>query len=101
MIGNEDTTIPNTTGMSEAQLEAAVQRFTGARIAPQSIRSQVDFWASRLVPADCVVLTAEDMAALRRVLHWVRELPQTIDPDGQPGRDLDRLAALIGDDERE
>ena len=102
MIGNESTTIPNTTGMTEEQLAAAVQRFTGAKVAPQSIRSQVDFWASRLVPAECVVLSRADIAVVRRVRNayaaWLG-IGYPLTADDAPNRDdLDALSALIGDD---
>jgi hypothetical protein len=44
------------------------------------------------------IIGPDDLDALRRVIEWVHDLPRTIDPDGQPGRDLTRLTALIGDD---
>ena len=78
-----------------------MQRFTGARIAPQSIRSQVDFWASRLVPADHRVLGPDDVAVVRRARNAYATalgFGYPLTADDAPNRDdLDALSALIGD----
>jgi hypothetical protein len=94
-----------TTGATDAQIEAAAERM-GERygfVTDKKQRHTIRYYGQFLVPPDHRLIGPEDIAALRRIVkgYEVCVLHHTEHNALRPlnwNEDVDRLAALIGDD---